>query len=166
MRVNQRTLPWLSFTIEQSLYTLLLQKTIEGLNCNTWVPFSTHLKKSRAREDWIGWWSNCWLFGAWFLQSGTTSAFWWLERLDSISWVNNQIYSTGLCVLLNYKCKDVREWGFFFCWKHNDDSKHSIFLDHVHWVQKTHKSETLTWSMRVTIDGISVMVNLKRRGGA
>lgn len=166
MRVNQRTLPWLSFTIEQSLYTLLLQKTIEGLNCNTWVPFSTHLKKSRAREDWIGWWSNCWLFGAWFLQSGTTSAFWWLERLDSISWVNNQIYSTGLCVLLNYKCKDVREWVFFFCWKHNDDSKHSIFLDHVHWVQKTHKSETLTWSMRVTIDGISVMVNLKRRGGA
>lgn len=166
MRVNQRTLPWLSFTIEQSLYTLLLQKTIEGLNCNTWVPFSTHLKKSRARENWIGWWSNCWLFGAWFLQSGTTSAFWWLERLDSISWVNNQIYSTGLCVLLNYKCKDVREWGFFFCWKHNDDSKHSIFLDHVHWVQKTHKSETLTWSMRVTIDGISVMVNLKRRGGA
>lgn len=166
MRVNQRTLPWLSFTIEQSLYTLLLQKTIEGLNCNTWVPFSTHLKKSRARENWIGWWSNCWLFGAWFLQSGTTSAFWWLERLDSISWVNNQIYSTGLCVLLNYKCKDVREWVFFFCWKHNDDSKHSIFLDHVHWVQKTHKSETLTWSMRVTIDGISVMVNLKRRGGA
>lgn len=113
MRVNQRTLPWLSFTIEQSLYTLLLQKTIEGLNCNTWVPFSTHLKKSRAREDWIGWWSNCWLFGAWFLQSETTSAFWWLERLDSISWVNNQIYSTGLCVLLNYKCKDVREWVFF-----------------------------------------------------
>lgn len=166
MRVNQRTLPWLSFTIEQSLYTLLLQKTIEGLNCNTWVPFSTHLKKSRARENWIGWWSNCWLFGAWFLQSGTTSAFWWLERLDSISWVNNQIYSTGLCVLLNYKCKDVREWVFFFCWKHNDDSKHSIFLDHVHWVQKTHKSETLTWSMRVTIDGISVMVYLKRRGGA
>lgn len=166
MRVNQRTLPWLSFTIEQSLYTLLLQKTIEGLNCNTWVPFSTHLKKSRARENWIGWWSNCWLFGAWFLQSGTTSAFWWLERLDSISWVNNQIYSTGLCVLLNYKCKEVREWVFFFCWKHNDDSKHSIFLDHVHWVQKTHKSETLTWSMRVTIDNISVMVNLKRRGGA
>lgn len=166
MRDNQRTLPWLSFTIEQSLYTLLLQKTIEGLNCNTWVPFSTHLKKSRAREDWIGWWSNCWLFGAWFLQSGTTSAFWWLERLDSISWVNNQIYSTGLCVLLNYKCKDVREWGFFFCWKHNDDSKHSVFLDHVHWVQKAHISETLTWSMRVTIDGISVMVNLKRRGGA
>lgn len=113
MRVNQRTLPWLSFTIEQSLYTLLLQKTIEGLNCNTWVPFSTHLKKSRARENWIGWWSNCWLFGAWFLQSGTTSAFWWLERLDSISWVNNQIYSTGLCVLLNYKCKDVRKWVFF-----------------------------------------------------
>lgn len=113
MAVNQRTLPCFSFTIEQSLYTLLLQKTIEGLNCNTWVPFSTHLKKSRAREDWIGWWSNCWLFGAWFLQSGTTSAFWWLERLDSISWVNNQIYSTGLCVLLNYKCKDVREWGFF-----------------------------------------------------
>lgn len=113
MAVNQRTLPCFSFTIEQSLYTLLLQKTIEGLNCNTWVPFSTHLKKSRAREDWIGWWSNCWLFGAWFLQSGTTSAFWWLERLDSISWVNNQIYSTGLCVLLNYKCKDVREWVFF-----------------------------------------------------
>lgn len=113
MRVNQRTLPWLPFTIEQSLYTLLLQKTIEGLNCNTWVPFSTHLKKSRAHEDWIGWWSNCWLFGAWFLQSGTTSAFWWLERLDSISWVNNQIYSTGLCVLLNYKCKEVREWFFF-----------------------------------------------------
>lgn len=52
-------------------------------------------------------------FWAWFLQSGTTSAFWWLERLDSISWVNNQIYSTGLCVLLNYKCKDVREWVFF-----------------------------------------------------
>lgn len=164
MRVNQRTLPWLSFTIEQSLYTLLLQKTIEGLNCNTWVPFSTHLKKSRAREDWIGWWSNCWLFGAWFLQSGTTSAFWWLERLDSISWVNNQIYSTGLCVLLNYTRTFVS--GVFFCWKHKDDSKHSIFLDHVHWVQKTHKSETLTWSMRVTIDGISVMVNLKRRGGA
>lgn len=164
MRVNQRTLPWLSFTIEQSLYTLLLQKTIEGLNCNTWVPFSTHLKKSRAREDWIGWWSNCWLFGAWFLQSGTTSAFWWLERLDSISWVNNQIYSTGLCVLLNYTRTFVS--GVFFCWKHNDDSKHSIFLDHVHWVQKTHKSETLTWLMRVTIDGIGVMVNLKRRGGA
>lgn len=52
-------------------------------------------------------------FWAWFLQSGTTSAFWWLERLDSISRVNNQIYSTGLCVLLNYKCKDVREWVFF-----------------------------------------------------
>lgn len=75
--------------------------------------FNTLKKKSRALKDWIGWWSNCWIFGAWFLQSGTTSAFWWLERLDSKSWVNNQIYSTGLCVLLNYKCKDVREWGFF-----------------------------------------------------
>lgn len=75
--------------------------------------FNTLKKKSRALKDWIGWWSNCWIFGAWFLQSGTTSAFWWLERLDSISWVNNQIYSTGLCVLLNYKCKDVREWVFF-----------------------------------------------------
>lgn len=64
--------------------------------------FNTLKKKSRALKDWIGWWSNCWIFGAWFLQSGTTSAFWWLERLDSKSWVNNQIYSTGLCVLLNY----------------------------------------------------------------
>lgn len=126
--------------------------------------FNTLKKKSRALKDWIGWWSNCWIFGAWFLQSGTTSAFWWLERLDSKSWVNNQIYSTGLCVLLNYTRTFVS--GVFFCWKHKDDSKHSIFLDHVHWVQKAHKSETLTWSMRVTIDGISVMVNLKRRGGA